>query len=71
MDNMTLSPYFVDSEPISQLRGFFSLDEMWTIDFENIISQAVRKGDYFELRLMGRLFRIDYYTGGVTEVGSG
>ena len=68
MDTISLSPYFTDSSVVNSLRSFFSLTEMWKIDFYNLLSQAEDKGDYFELRIMGRLFRIDKITGGVTEV---
>ena len=53
---------------VNELRGFFSLSEMWKIDFYYLLSQAEDKNDYFELRIMGRLFRTDKITGGVTEV---
>ena len=68
MDTITLSPYFTDNEVVSQLRPFFSTEEMWTIDFFNLLSQAEDKGEYFELRIMNRLFQIDKMTGSVTEV---
>jgi len=68
MDTNTLSPYFTDSQVVSQLRGFFGLDEMWRIDFMNLLSQCVDKGDFFELRIMERCFRIDKVTGGVEEL---
>lgn len=68
MDTISLSPYYPDSRVVNELRGFFSLSEMWKIDFYNLLSQAEDKGDFFELRIMGRLFRIDKITGGVTEV---
>ena len=68
MDTISLSPYYPDSRVVNELRGFFSLGDMWKIDFYNLLSQAEDKGDYFELRIMGRLFRIDKITGGVTEV---
>ena len=68
MDTISLSPYYPDSRVVNELRGFFSLSEMWKIDFYNLLSQAEDKNDYFELRIMGRLFRTDKITGGVTEV---
>ena len=68
MDTISLSPYYPDSSVVNSLRCFFSLSEMWTIDFHNLLSQAEGKGEYFELRIMNRLFRIDKITGGVTVV---
>ena len=68
MDTISLSPYFTDSSVVNSLRSFFSLTEMWKIDFYNLLSQAEDKGEYFELRIMNRLFQIDKITGGVTEV---
>ena len=68
MDRMTLSPYFTDSQVVNQLRSFYSLSEMWKIDFYNSLSQAEDKGEFFELRIMNRLFKIDKITGGVSEV---
>ena len=68
MDTISLSPYYPDSSVVNSLRCFFSLSEMWTIDFHNLLSQAEGKGEYFELRIMNRLFQIDKITGGVTEV---
>ena len=68
MDTISLSPYYPDSSVVNSLRPFFSLSEMWTIDFYNLLSQAEDKGEFFELRIMNRLFRIDKVTGGVTEV---
>ena len=68
MDTVSLSPYFSDSEVVNQLRSFFSLTEMWKINFYNLLSQCVDKGEYFELQIMKRTFHIDKYTGGVTEV---
>ena len=68
MDTISLSPYFPDSSVVNSLRPFFSLSEMWSIDFHNLLSQVEDKGEYFELRIMNRLFQIDKITGGVTEV---
>lgn len=68
MDRMTLSPYFTDNQVVNQLRSFYSLTEMWKIDFHNILSQCEDKGDYLELKIMERTFQIDKVTGSVTEV---
>lgn len=66
---MALSSYFSDSEVISQLRMFFELEEMETIDFESSLSQVV---DYdennFYLKIKSKSFVIDKLTGIVEEV---
>ena len=67
MDTITLSPYFTDNEVVSQLRPFFSTEEMWRIDFHNLLSQAEDKGDYFELKIFKRVFIIHKLTGMVEE----
>lgn len=67
-ETSTLSPYFTDNQVVNQLRSFYSMTEMWKINFNNLLSQAEDKGDYFELKIMTRTFHIDKTTGGVTEV---
>ena len=64
----TLTPYTTDEEICSQLRMFFSVEEMWSIDFMNLLSQAVPRGDSFVLDIMGRRFKIMKVTGSVVEV---
>lgn len=68
MDTITLSPYFTDNQVVNQLRSYFSLTEMWNIDFYNLLSQAEDKGSYYELKIKDKVFRIDKITGGVVEV---
>ena len=46
MDTISLSPYYPDSSVVNSLRSFFSLTEMWKIDFYNLLSQAEDKGEY-------------------------
>ena len=45
MDTISLSPYYPDSSVVNSLRPFFSLSEMWTIDFHNLLSQVEDKGE--------------------------
>lgn len=68
MDRITLSPFFFDGEVVSQLRSYFSSDEMWQIDFNHLLSHAEDNGDFFKLKIGDRLFHIDKITGGVNEV---
>lgn len=66
---MALSAFFSDDEVISQLSAFFSLDEMFKIDFKACLSQVE---DYdenlFYLKINGRNFIIEKITGIVEEV---
>ena len=64
----TLTPYVPDKEIASQLRMFFPLDLQWTIDFENLLSQAVDRGEYYTLQIMEKKFKIHKITGSVSEV---
>ena len=64
----TLTAYVPDKEIASQLRMFFPLDLQWTIDFENLLSQAVDRGEYFTLQIMEKKFKIHKITGSVSEV---
>ena len=64
----TLTPYVPDDEICSQLRMFFPLEQQWTIDFANLLSQAVDRGEYYTLDIMKRKFKIHKITGSVTEV---
>ena len=64
----TLTPYVSDDEICSQLRMFFSLEQQWTIDFANLLSQAVDRGEYYTLQIIGKRFKIHKITGSVTEV---
>ena len=67
--SFTLTRYVPDAEICSQLRMFFPLDLQWTIDFANLLSQAVDRGEYYTLRIMEKKFKIHKITGSVTEVG--
>ena len=60
--------YFTVSDLVCQLKLQFDYNEMFDMDFKTIISQMVDYGDYYELRLRGRLFRVDKVTGTVVEV---
>ena len=64
----TLTRYVNDDEICSQLRAFFPLELQWTIDFNNLLSQAVDRGEYYTLRIMEKRFKIHKITGSVTEV---
>ena len=64
----TLTRYVPDKEIASQLRMFFPLDLQWTIDFENLLSQAVDRGEYYTLQIMEKKFKIHKITGSVSEV---
>ena len=64
----TFSPYFTDEDLEQSLRLMFEYDEMWDMDFRTVFNQITDEGDYFQLRLRGRVFRIDKVTGGVSEV---
>ena len=64
----TVSPYYSDEELCSQLRMQYSLDEMWNIDFQSLLSQIIDMGDYLRLQIKGRTFNIDKITANVTEV---
>ena len=64
----TFSPYFTDEDLEQSLRLMFEYDEMWDMDFRTVFNQITDEGDYFQLRLRGRVFRIDKITGGVSEV---
>ena len=60
--------FFTVGELVQQLRCFFSYDEMFTIDFRPFISQMEDYGDYYRLKMRGRVFRVDKVTGIITEV---
>ena len=64
----TVSEYFTDEDLEQSLRLQFELDEMWTMDFRSVFNQITDEGDYLQLKLRGRIFRIDKITGGVSEV---
>ena len=64
----TISEYFTDEDLEQSLRLQFELDEMWSMDFRSVFNQITDEGDYLQLKLRGRIFRIDKITGGVSEV---
>ena len=64
----TISPYFTDEDLEQSLRLQFEYDEMWTMDFRSVFNQITDEGDYLQLKLRGRIFKIDKITGGVSEV---
>lgn len=64
----TISEYFTDEDLEQSLRLQFEYDEMWTMDFRSVFNQITDEGDYLQLKLRGRIFKIDKITGGVTEV---
>ena len=64
----TISEYFTDEDLEQSLRLQFELEEMWSMDFRSVFNQITDEGDYLQLKLRGRIFKIDKITGGVTEV---
>ena len=64
----TISEYFTDEDLEQSLRLQFEYDEMWSMDFRSVFNQISDEGDYLQLKLRGRIFRIDKITGGVSEV---
>ena len=63
----TISPYFDDELVESQLMDFFSLDEMYTINFKLFFNTIIDVDEYLEMNIRGRIFYIDKETGTVTE----
>ena len=64
----SLSRYASDEEICSLLRTFFDFDVMWSVDFMSLLSGAVEFPGFFELCVLGRVFRVDKVTGSVVEV---
>lgn len=60
--------YATTDDVIHGLRLQFDYNEMFDIDFKTVLSHMEDYGEYYELRLRGRLFRIDKLTGSVKEV---
>ena len=60
--------YFTAKDLETALRFHFSYEEMFDIDFKTVFSHIEDYGKYYQLRLRGRLFRIDKLTGSVREV---
>ena len=50
------------------MRMFFPLEQQWTIDFNNLLAQAVDRGEYYTLQVLEKRFKIDKITGMVSEV---
>jgi hypothetical protein len=64
----TVSDYFTDEDLESQLMLQFEYEEMHTMDFRTVFSQIEDMGEFLQLRLRNRVFKIDKITGGVSEV---
>jgi hypothetical protein len=64
----TVSDYFTDEDLESQLMLQFEYEEMHTMDFRTVFSQIEDMGEFLQLRLRNRVFKIDKITGGVNEV---
>ena len=64
----TVSPYYTDEELCSQLRVHFDREEMWTIDFQALLSQITDMGEFYRLKVKGRVFNVDKVTANVVEV---
>ena len=64
----TISEYFTDEDLEQSLRLQFELEEMWSMDFRSVFNQITDEGEYLQLKLRGRIFKIDKITGGVSEV---
>ena len=66
---MALSSFFSDDEVISQLRMYFDLEVMWSIDFKACLSQVENYDEnLFFLKIKDKNFFIDKITGYVSEV---
>ena len=64
-----ISEFFSDEELISQLRMFFNEDEQAHIDFKALLGQIKEiDTNTLELRVKGRIFRIDNIFCDITEV---
>lgn len=64
-----ISEYFSDEELISQIKMFFSEEEQEHMDFKALLAQLKEiDTDTLELRIKGRIFRIDTTFCDVEEV---
>lgn len=64
-----ISEYYEDEELISQLRMFFTDEEQEQLDFQASLGQLEEVDvDTWELKIKGRLFRIDKMLCEVEEV---
>ena len=64
-----ISEYFTDDELLSQLRRFFNEDEQEHMDFKALLGQITEiDTNTLELKVKGRIFRIDKIFCDVEEV---
>ena len=64
-----ISEYFTDDELLSQLRMFFNEEEQEHMDFKALLGQITEiDTNTLELKVKGRIFRIDNIFCDVTEV---
>ena len=64
----TVSPNFSDEDLETQIRLQFPYNQMHDTDFKIFFNQITDEGEYYQLKLRGRVFRIDKQFGEVTEV---
>jgi len=64
----TVSPNFTDEDLETQIRLQFPYNQMHDTNFKIFFNQITDEGEYFQLRLRGRVFRINKQTGEVREV---
>ena len=68
---MSLSVYYEDKDIVNQLRGYFSIEEQWNIDFDAGLSQIKDYDDEnYILKIKDRTFVIHKIHGSVMEVES-
>lgn len=66
---MSLSPFYEDSEIITQLRGFFDVEEQWVIDFEAQLSHVEDYDDEtYSLQIKDKNFLIHKIHGDIVVV---
>lgn len=64
-----ISEYYSDDELLSQLRMFFNEDEQEHMDFKSLLGQITEiDNNILELKVKGRIFRIDKIFCDVEEV---
>ena len=65
---MALSYYYEDSDVVNQLRGFFSMEEQWEIDFWSLLALVTSFDDEnYMLKIKDKTFLIHKIHGTVTE----
>ena len=64
----TVSQNFSDEDLETQIRLQFPYSQMHDTNFKIFFNQITDEGEYFQLRLRGRVFRINKQTGEVREV---